>query len=115
MILRIKHAMKVFRNPNRFFSFHFTCVSSIQIDLLQLKLYKEADTIDSQNYDYWHSTHILTEIVGRMPEVVKEGPLAEVDGKVTRPLEEMVEILKLVETNLKEYQESIRMDSDFYL
>ena len=75
----------------------------------------EADTIHRQNYDYWHSNHILKEIVWRIPEVVKEGPLAEVDGKVTRPLEEMVEILKLVEANLQEYQESIRMDSDFYL
>ena len=107
--------MKVFTNPNRSFSFHFTCVLFIKIDLLQLKLYMEADTIHSQDYDYWHSNHVLTEIVGRIPEVVKEGPLAEVDGKVTRPLEEMVETLKLVEVNLQEYQESIRMDSDFYL
>ena len=107
--------MKVFTNPNRSFIFHFTCVSSIKIDLLQLKLYKEADTIDSQNYDDWHSNHVLTETVGHIPEVVKEGPLAEVDGKVTRPLEEMVEALKLVEANLQEYRESIQMDSDFYL
>ena len=89
----------------------------IQIEFLQLKLHQAANTIDNEKYDYqsWVQHKLLNEIVFHIPEVVKDGPLAEVDDKITRPLEDMVEALKLVEANLQEYQESIRMDSDFYL
>ena len=48
---------------------------------------------------------LLNKIVYHIPELVKQGPLAEVEEKVTHPLEEMVEKLKLVEANLEEYQE----------
>ena len=58
---------------------------------------------------------MLQDMVAHIPEVVKEGPLVDVDTRVTRPLDEMVETLKLVEINLQEYQESIQMTSEFYL
>ena len=68
----------------------------LSLIFLQLRLYQAARTINSNKYDYWswaHS-HILEEIVGKIPEVVKEGPLADVDTRVTQPLGEMVETLK---------------------
>ena len=85
--------------------------------MLQLKFYLAAKTIQSEKYNYgnWALDHYLDQIVVHIPEVLKEGPLADVNAKVTFHLEKLVEKLKLVEANLREYQGSIEMDSNFYL
>ena len=57
----------------------------------------------------------LPYVVQNLPEVIRDGPLYDSNVQMMAPLDEMYNKLKMVETNLREYQESIKMDSQFYL
>ena len=46
---------------------------------------------------------------------IERGTIWDMNNNVTNPLIERQEQLKIVETNLREYQDSIKMDSHFYL
>ena len=65
-----------------------------------------ADKADQRDLPY---------VVHNLPEVIRDGPLYDSNIQMMAPLDEMCNKLKMVETNLKEYQESIKMDSQFYL
>ena len=43
------------------------------------------------------------------------GPIRDINVNVTEPIRTRLQQLKTIETNLREYQESIKMDSHFYL
>ena len=57
----------------------------------------------------------LTNVVYHIGYVIEWGPYTEIRNNITKPLLEEQQLLKTVEANLKEYQDSIKMDSDFYL
>ena len=57
----------------------------------------------------------LPYVVQDLPEVIRDGPLYDSNIQMMAPLDEMCNKLKMVETNLREYQETIKMDSQFYL
>ena len=57
----------------------------------------------------------LPYVVQNLPEVIHDGPIHDSNVQMMAPLDEMCNKLKMVEANLKEYQDSIKMDSQFYL
>ena len=79
----------------------------------RLHLVQKAMTVESLDYfarrgDLWNTIyHIAYEM--------QSGPIKEMNNNVTKPLREREEQLKIVETTLKEYLDSIRMHSHFYL
>ena len=78
----------------------------------RLELVRKALTVDNL-------TDLAREgdVIGIIDQIrsVFSGLLWRVQGNVIRPLPEIRNILKMVETNLREYQASIKMDSQFYL
>ena len=58
--------------------------------------------------------HLLNTIY-HIAYVIDRGPIRDMNNNVTKPLFERQEHLKIVEANLREYQNSIRMDNNFYL
>ena len=78
-----------------------------------LELVKQADTVKALA-DYAQGG-FLEDIIENIPIVIRDGPIKAMNRNVTEPLLDMQQQLRTVETNLKEYQESIKMDSQFYL
>ena len=83
--------------------------SSVQ----RLELMRKAATIDDLIEAVRRGSPAY--ISGKIPQVIQEGPIRVVNTKVDHPLLNMKRQLKTVETNLREYQDSIKMDSQFYL
>ena len=79
----------------------------------KLQLVKKALTVDSLAYHGREGN--LNGIINKFPELIQNGPIADLQQKVIEPILAMQQQLKIVETNLREYQESIKMDSQFYL
>ena len=70
------------------------------------------------------SVHSLTEyvksgslsiIIPEIPELIKYGPIRAMSSNIIDSLLRMQQQLTFFETNLREYQDSIKMDSQFYL
>ena len=59
--------------------------------------------------------NIIRRITNNFYEVLDEGPLEIFEKSVMVPLRDIRDELKAFETNLKEYHDSIKMDSQFYL
>ena len=78
-----------------------------------LELVKQADTVESLA-DFAQGGQ-LERIIENIPKVIRDGPIKAMNRNVTEPPLDMQRQLRTVETNLKEYQESIKMDSQFYL
>ena len=68
----------------------------------------------------------MNSLIGRKMEVwkqsfksitvlIQDGPIKELNHNVTKPSLAMEQQLKIIETSLKECQDSIRVDSQFYL
>ena len=79
----------------------------------KLQLVKKALTVESLAYHGREGN--LNGIINKFPELIQNGPIADLQKKVMEPILAMQQQLKIVETNLREYQESIKMDSQFYL
>ena len=58
---------------------------------------------------------IIWPIIDEFEEVLREGPIKVYDTNVMKPLQDIREGLEAFEMNLREYQESIKVDSQFYL
>ena len=54
-------------------------------------------------------------IIDKFPEVFREGPIKVDDTTVRKPLQDMRQELEVFEMNLREYEKSIKMESQFYL
>ena len=63
----------------------------------------------------WARNGNLGAIIRNIPEVIQQGPIKEINHNVSEPLLAMERQLKIVEASLREYQESIKIDSQFYL
>ena len=78
-----------------------------------LELVKQALTVES--LADWAQHGFLEDIIENIQIVLRDGPIKAMNRNVTEPLLDMQRQLRIVETNLREYQESIKMDSQFYL
>ena len=65
--------------------------------------------------DHVTESSIIWTITLFFAEVLREGPMKVYDTNVMKPLKDIREGLEAFEMNLREYQESIKMDSQFYL
>ena len=63
----------------------------------------------------WARNGNLDGIIKSIPEEIIKGPIKEINHNVTEPLLAMERQLKIVEATLREYQDSIKIDSQFYL
>ena len=78
-----------------------------------LELVQKAWTVSSMAE--WARIGNLGAIIRNIPEVIQQGPIKEINRNVSEPLLAMERQLKIVEASLREYQESIKIDSQFYL
>ena len=83
--------------------------SSVQ----RLELIQKALTVNT--FSDWAKEGDLWEIIRGIPSVILDGPIRDLNENVMRPILLMSDKYKIVETNLQEYQDSIKMDSQFYL
>ena len=60
-------------------------------------------------------SNIISRITRNFYKVLDKGPMEILEKSVMVPLRDIRDELKAFETNLKEYQDSIKMDSQFYL
>ena len=65
--------------------------------------------------DHVREGDIIWPIIYRFEKVLREGPIKVYDTTVMKPLQDIREVLQAFEMNLREYQESIKMESQFYL
>ena len=78
-----------------------------------LELVKQALTVES--LADWAQDSQLEYIIENIPIVIRDGPIKAVNRNVTEPLLDMQRQLRTVKTNLRVYEDSIKMDSQFYL
>ena len=78
-----------------------------------LALVQKAWTVSSMAE--WARNGNLGAIIRNIPEVIQQGPIKEINHNVSEPLLATERQLKIVEASLREYQESIKIDSQFYL
>ena len=63
----------------------------------------------------WAKNRNVDAIIKNIPKVIEDGPVKQLNNNITQPLLAMQRQLKIVEASLREYQESIKVDSQFYL
>ena len=83
--------------------------SSVQ----RLQLVQKAATVDK--FTDWAKNGNVDAIIKNIPKVIEDGPVKQLNNNITQPLLAMERQLKIVEASLREYQESIKVDSQFYL
>ena len=79
---------------------------------------QKARNVVSDKYDYRTWSYLVSaigDITFHIPEIIKDKALAEVKDRVEEPLDEMVDKFKMIDANLQEYHETIKLDSTFYL
>ena len=65
--------------------------------------------------DHMTEGDIIKDIVSMFEFALQEGPINVYDTTVMKPLENIREQLEALDINLRNYQDSIKMDSQFYL
>ena len=84
--------------------------------LHDLELVKKGLTVDLKLIsDHVTGVGIIRDIVYKFDEALREGPIKVFDTTVMKPLQDMRQELEALEMNLREYEKSIKMDSQFYL
>ena len=93
-----------------------TPVSIIDYNSVQrLELVRKAMTVETvESMGNWVRRGDLGGIIGLIPNVIQEN-INELNRNTTESMNDMRLKTKVVETNLREYQDSIKMDSQFYL
>ena len=81
----------------------------------RLELVKKAESVRQSNMQYFAREGQLNHLIPGIPDVIKEEAIQCVQQHVMMPLYDMREKLKMVETNLRVYEDSIEMDTQFYL
>ena len=79
-----------------------------------LELVKKGLTVKFLS-DHAREGYYIINIALNFPIVLREGPIKIFETTVMKPLQDIREELKEFEMNLREYQDSIKMDTQFYL
>ena len=82
-------------------------------NIQRLQLVQKAATVDE--FTDWAKNGNVDAIIKNIPKVIEDGPVKKLNNNITQPLLAMERQLKIVEASLREYQESIKVDSQFYL
>ena len=83
--------------------------SSVQ----RLQVVQKAATV--HEFTDWTKNGNLEAIFKGIAVLIQDGPIKELNHNVTMPSLAMEQQLNIIETSLKEYQDSIKVDSQFYL
>ena len=78
----------------------------------RLELVRKAMTVGSMSY--WARRGDLQGITGLIPSVIQEN-INELNRNTTESMIDIRSKIKMLETNLREYEDSIKMNSQFYL
>ena len=79
----------------------------------RLQVVQKAATV--HEFTDWTKNGNLEAIFKGIAVLIQDGPIKELNHNVTKPSLAMQQQLKIIETSLKEYQDSIKVDSHFYL
>ena len=99
---------------NSYFSLRYITVIINDSSVHDLELVKKGLTVKFIS-DHVMEGYIIRDIIYTFVEALREGPIKVYDTTVMKPLQDIREGLEALELNLRNYQDSIKMDSQFYL